>query len=105
MLDDRSYMRTPYRPGWSMTTILLITLVGVLFGAMLLAGFKTGRLGHGLAGVEQGRTGARQGLSIAHLPVFAWIGIMHLLMNMIGLYFFGRAMEEMLGSRECSNFT
>jgi len=30
---------------------------------------------------------------------FLHSGILHLLMNLIGLYFFGRAMEDMLGSR------
>ncbi len=40
MLDDRSYMRTPYRPRWSMTTILLVTLVVCYIVQRLLAGLE-----------------------------------------------------------------
>ena len=98
MLDDRPYMRTPYRPGWSMTTILLFTLGGCYLAQLLLEGLK------GPTWVMDGLALSREG--IAHGRVYQLLTFqflhgspMHLLLNMIGLYFFGRAVEEILGSR------
>ncbi len=98
MLDDRSYMRAPYRPGRSMTTTLLITLVACFLVQCLLEGFKTERwvmswLALSADGLAHGK--------VYQLLTFQFLhgGIMHLLMNMLGLYFFGRAVEEILGSQ------
>jgi membrane associated rhomboid family serine protease len=97
MLDDRQYMRTPYRPGWSMTTILLFSLGACYVVQLLLEGVK------GLDWVN--RYLALSSVGIAHgliyqLLTFQFLhgSVMHLLFNMIGLYFFGRAVEEILGS-------
>jgi membrane associated rhomboid family serine protease len=98
MLDDRPYMRTPYRPGKSMTTILLITLAACFLVQSILEGLNTREdwvmdwLALSSYGLAHGR--------IYQLLTFQFLhgGIMHLLMNMIGLYFFGRAVEQMLGS-------
>jgi membrane associated rhomboid family serine protease len=96
MLNDRTYMRTPYRPGWSMTTILLVTLAVCFLAQSLLEGMKLGGwvldwLALSAYGLAHGR--------VFQLITFQFLhgGIMHLLMNMIGLYFFGRAIEERLG--------
>lgn len=98
MLDDRQYMRAPYRPGWSMTTMLLVTLVGCFILQLFLQGFKgtpwvMSWLALSKEGLEHGR--------IFQLITFQFLhgGVWHLLGNMIGLYFFGRTMEGMLGSR------
>jgi len=98
MLDDRPYMRTPYRPGWSMTTILLFTLGACYLAQLLLEGLKGGDwvmdwLALSRDGIAHGRV--YQLLTFQFLHGSPW----HLLLNMIGLYFFGRAVEQMLGSR------
>src|SRR5271169_1368789 len=97
MLDDRPYMRSPYRPARSMTTILLVALAACFLVQSLLEGLKgTGWVFDWLAlsadGLKHGR--------VYQLLTFQFLhgGLMHLLMNMIGLYFFGRAIEQMLGS-------
>jgi len=98
MLDDRPYMRTPYRPGWSMTTILLVTLAACYLAQLLLTGVR------GEKWVDDGLALSRDGIAhgrIYQLLTFQFLhgSPMHLLLNMIGLYFFGRAVEEILGSR------
>jgi membrane associated rhomboid family serine protease len=96
MLDDRSYMRTPYRPAWSMTTILLIAV----FACFLVQSILSGMYGAGWteAWFALSTAGIRRGL-IYQLITFQFMhgGWLHLLGNMIGLYFFGRAVEESLG--------
>jgi membrane associated rhomboid family serine protease len=98
MLDDRSYMRAPYRPRWSMTTILLVTLVACFIVQMFLDRWK------GLAWVPEWLALSKSGLEhgrVYQLITFQFLhgGIWHLLGNMFGLYFFGRTVEAMLGSR------
>jgi membrane associated rhomboid family serine protease len=98
MLDDRSYMRTPYRPRWSMTTILLVTLVACFIMQKFLEGWRgeywvLNWLALSTSGLRHWR--------LYQLITFQFLhgGFFHLLGNMIGLFFFGRAMEGMLGSR------
>ena len=91
-------MRTPYRPKWSMTTTLLVTLVVCFIAQRILEGFKGQQWV--LEKLALSTAGLKQGL-VYQLITFQFLhaGIFHLLGNMIGLYFFGRAMEAMLGSR------
>jgi membrane associated rhomboid family serine protease len=101
MLDDRPYMRTPYRPRWSMTTILLVTLAACFIFQMFLERWNEPRgidfemkyLALSKSGLEHGR--------IYQLFTFQFLhgGFLHLVGNMMGLYFFGRTMEAMLGGR------
>jgi membrane associated rhomboid family serine protease len=97
MLSDRSYMREPGRTGWSMTTLLLVTLVGCFLAQNVVDGFRPGWIMNWLAlsaeGLGQGR--------VYELVTFQFLhyGLLHLLGNMIGLYFFGRSVEALLGSR------
>jgi membrane associated rhomboid family serine protease len=98
MLDDRPYMRTPSRLGWSMTTILLFTLAACYLAQRLLAGLKDEQwvmdwLALSSEGMAHGR--------VYQLLTFQFLhgSLLHLLLNMIGIYFFGRAVEQMLGSR------
>lgn len=95
MLNDRSYMRTEYRSPWSMTMILLVSLF-VCFIAQSIANPLThGRVFDWFAlsagGLKAGR--------IYQLITFQFMhaNLWHLVGNMFGLYFFGRAMEEALG--------
>jgi membrane associated rhomboid family serine protease len=97
MLDDRQYMRTPYRPGWSMTTILLFSLGACYVVQLLLEGVKGPDWVNRYLALSS--DGIAHGL-VYQLLTFQFLhgSIMHLLFNMIGLYFFGRAVEEILGS-------
>ncbi|HEY3914268.1 MAG TPA: rhomboid family intramembrane serine protease [Verrucomicrobiae bacterium] len=90
-------MRTPYRPGWSMTTILLVTLIACYIVQMFLERMRPGFVEEWLA---LSKTGLQHG-RVYQLITFQFLhgGLWHLLGNMITLYFFGRAVEGMLGSR------
>jgi len=99
MLDDRPYMRTPYRPGWSMTTILCVTLIGCYLAQMLLTSLK------GDIWLMDYLALSADGLKNWHiyqLITFQFLHgtLWHLLGNLIGLYFFGRAVESVLGGKE-----
>ena len=98
MLDDRSYMRTEYRPAWTMTTILLISLF-VCFVVQQIAGAIWGDFAVD-ALFALSTKGLKEGL-IYQLITFQFMhaGWMHLLGNMFTLYFFGRAVEESLGKK------
>ena len=98
MLDDRTYMRTEYRPAWSMTTILLIAV----FACFILQRIAEAVWGPGWVAMyfALSTEGMRAG-RVYELITFQFMhaGWMHLFGNMIGLYFFGRAMEETLGRK------
>lgn len=98
MLDDRSYMRAPQRQYWSMTTMLLVSLVLCFVLQLVLES----RLGEGR--VNGLFALSREGLSSGkywQLITFQFLhgGFLHIICNMFGLYFFGRAMEEALGPK------
>ena len=96
MLDDRHYMRTEYRPPWTMTSILLVTNVAIF----LLQQILTITIGDerflswfalSVHGLQEWR--------LYQVITFQFLhgGIWHLLGNLMGLYFFGRTMEQALG--------
>jgi len=99
MLDDRSYMRTPPRQYWSMTTLLLVSLV-VCYVIQWILQTELGQrrvdevFALSIAGLKEGR--------FYQLITFQFMhgGLLHLVFNMFGLYFFGRAMEQALGGKE-----
>jgi membrane associated rhomboid family serine protease len=98
MLDDRSYMRAPPRQYWSMTTILLVSLV-VCYVIQLILQSQLG-----VRRVNELFALSLQGLRAGkyyQLITFQFMhgGLLHIVFNMIGLYFFGRFMEEALGSK------
>ena len=97
MLDDRSYMRTDSRPRWSVTTVLLIALV-VCF---VVQSILQARIGGFYSNFALSLDGLRQG-KIWQLVTFQFMhaGLMHLFFNAIGIYFFGRAIEDAMGGRE-----
>jgi membrane associated rhomboid family serine protease len=97
MLDDRSYMRTDSRPHWSMTTVLLVALVACFIAQAILERafvFFNHDFALSLSGLKAGK--------IYQLLTFQFmhVGPMHLLGNALGLFFFGRAIEAMIGGRE-----
>jgi len=99
MLDDRSYMReNPHRPAWSATVILMIA-VAVCFALQEIAAFHlrfpvAEYFGLSADGLKHGR--------IWQLLTFQFLhaGLLHLAGNMLGLWFFGRFVEERLGTNK-----
>ncbi len=99
MLADRHYMRRndpPFR--WSLTIVVLVLNVVIFF--LEHAGGVQSRM----AFLEYG---ALSVVGLKHGFVWQFItfqflhgGMSHLVLNSVGLYFFGRAVEGMLGKRE-----
>ena len=99
MLADRQYMRrneTPFR--WSLTIVILVLNVVIFF--LEYGGGVHSRylfLEYGALSTE----GLKHGF-LWQLITFQFLhgGMPHLVLNSVGLYFFGRAVEDMLGKRE-----
>ena len=97
MLEDRHYMRnSPYRSMWSMTTILIAANVLAFVLQYGLEYFRipvTHALALSLDGLKSGK--------LYQLITFQFLhgGVLHLLGNVLAIFFFGRAMEEILGSK------
>ncbi len=98
MLDDRPYMRrSEFRPRWSATAILMVACT-VAFVVQSIVGrftqFPVLRyLALSLPGLEHGY--------IWQLFTFQFLhgGPLHLIFNLITIYFFGHAMEDALGAK------
>lgn len=105
MLDDRPYMREEYRRGfggfefrWPMWSILLVVNI-VCFIAQSILEQAPG-------GVAINNRLALSGDGLAHWRIYELLtfqfmhgGLLHLAGNLIGLFFFGRAMEQILGGK------
>src|SRR4051812_35775563 len=90
-------MRTDARPRWSVTTVLLITLVVCYIVQIILE--RNVYLFHNNFALSS--DGLRHG-KFWQLITFQFMhaGPMHLLGNALGVFFFGRAIEEAIGGRE-----
>lgn len=89
-------MREPGQRGWSMTTILLVTLVVCFLAQQIIGALRP----DWLSSLALSAHGLRAG-KLYELITFQFLhgGFWHLLGNMVGLYFFGRAVEALLGGR------
>lgn len=99
MLDDRPYMRQPsFQSQWSMTTIVLAINVAVFIPQMILE-FYAGSGDFFRRFLFLSTEGLGRGF-IWQLITFQFLhgGVLHLLVNCIVIYFFGRAIEDSLGS-------
>ena len=95
MLEDRSYMRREsFGPQWSMTMLLLVVNVLVYF----LQAIYSGRSSFVSEYFALSNRGLSQGY-VWQLITFQFLhgSIWHLLFNLLGLFFFGRMVEERLG--------
>jgi membrane associated rhomboid family serine protease len=98
MLEDRHYMRQPgFRSPWSATMVLLVVNVGAFILQNVLyrfTDFPTN--GYFALSVE----GLRHGF-VWQLLTYQFMhgGWMHLLLNCLAIYFFGRELEETLGRK------
>jgi membrane associated rhomboid family serine protease len=96
MLEDRSYMRAEsLRVRWPFTLLLLIVNVAVFALQEINAAYLHFPVGRYLALSNEG---LRHGY-LWQLLTFQFLhgGGWHLVLNCVGLYFFGRAVEERLG--------
>lgn len=98
MLDDRSYMRdAPRRSEWHWTTIIMV-VTGVVCALQMINDVYVG------ATVDQYLALSNRGLAHGYVWQlltfqFLHVGLNHLFGNLIGLWFFGRFVEERLGAR------
>lgn len=95
MLEDRDYMRQPaYRPAWSATiALLVINFVVYLIEISVLPASAYFKLALSLEGLKHGFVWQLLTFQFLHDPG-NW---MHIIFNSIALFFFGRAVETMLG--------
>ncbi len=100
MLEDRSYMRQDsFGSHRSVTFILLVVLIGFFFVQNILE-FYFGlpiveKFGLSVEGLRKGYLWQLVTFQFLHSGPWPW----HLLFNCLGLYFFGRSVEETLGPR------
>lgn len=97
MLDDRQYMRAPeFRSGHDVIKFLLITNIAVFVIQSLLA-FYGGIYLDDLFALSP--EGLMRGFVWQFITFqFMHGGLWHLLFNMLAIWFFGRALEQMFGS-------
>jgi membrane associated rhomboid family serine protease len=97
-LTDRTYMRDSYHPP-RLTTILIVGLiVAFVIQSLLLVygGFNSFQyLGLTVSGLRKGYVWELLTFQFLHSAPWPW----HVLLNCIGLYFFGRPVEEAVGSK------
>ena len=98
MLDDRDYMRSKSRPGWSFafhwsaTTILLVVIAACFCLQQLIPEDGVEKyLSLSLAGLSHG--------FVLQLLTFQFLhaGVLHLFFNLVALWSFGRVVEDRLG--------
>jgi membrane associated rhomboid family serine protease len=101
MLDDRQYMKSasPHGQRWPLTYVLM----AVITACFVVQAFLARHLGFGLWMGEYlalSLEGLRRGF-LWQLLTFQFLhgGLLHIICNLIVLYFFGRALEEHLGRK------
>lgn len=98
-LADRYYMRDSYHVP-RMTTVLIAVLIGGFVIQSLLFFYGDIELSNQLAlsvdGLKHGKIWQLVSFQFLHSCPMPW----HVLFNCLGLYFFGRPVEEMVGSKK-----
>src|SRR6185436_988244 len=99
MLDDRSYMRAdPHRPWWNATVLIIITVI-VCFALQEIAAFYFNQGFWISSHLALSTEGLKNGFVWQLLSFqFLHVGFLHLFFNLLTLWFFGRPVEERLGS-------
>src|SRR5688572_27973436 len=99
MLDDRSYMRQPPERRYMSATVALIITLTVIYALQLVMRLSPGREFESYLRLNPSA------------PPYAWTwqlltyqflhgSPLHLILNLLGLYFSGRAVEEALGRQK-----
>lgn len=99
MLADRDYMREPTRAEPMRVTTGLILLTGIAFFCQILFDFDRNQHLRDIfylskAGILQGKVWQLLTFQVMHS------GLLHILFNMLGLYFFGRPVEERMERKQ-----
>lgn len=97
-LADRRYMRDAYHPPRMATTLIIVLLVAFVLQSLLVFYGDidlTQQLSLSVDGIRHGKVW--QLLTFQFLHIAPWP--LHVLFNCLGIYFFGRPVEEVLGSR------
>lgn len=113
MLYDRPYMRQPQPPrpsGHSAVTILLVVTVGVFVLQQLLnvlfptfGGRDNPFMGEWFALSADHFRELKVWTILSYSFLHSTLGFMHILGNMLGLFFIGRMLEPLLGKRQFLN--
>jgi membrane associated rhomboid family serine protease len=97
MLEDRAYMREPSRPNHSASMIIFWSLIAIFIFQGIDGYYNGGRifqyLGLSLDGIRHGYIWQFLTYQFMHA------GPLHIIFNLFSLYFFGLAVESMLGTR------
>jgi len=99
VISDRDYMRDPESPSW-MAAVKLVWFLGACFVVQSLLTFyvrwdPVGVLGLSWNALREGRVWTLVSFQFLHSVPMPF----HVLANALGLYFFGRAVEERIGTR------
>lgn len=100
MLEDRSYMRAdPHRPRWSATVILMVVVIAC-FALQQIADTYVKGGGRWISDHLALSTGGLKRWELWQLITFQFlhVGLLHIICNLLGLWFFGRFVEERLGT-------
>ena len=98
-MADRFYMRDSYHPPRVSTILIVVLIVCFVIQCMLMFYGDVGviqQLGLTVAGLSQGKVW--QLFTFQFLHSYPWP--LHVLFNCLGLYFFGRPVEEVFGSKK-----
>src|SRR3954447_12911040 len=98
-LGDRSYMREEYHPPQVATRLIIVLIIAFVVQSILLfyGGFNVAEyLALSRDGLLHGRVWQLLTFQFLHSTPWPW----HVLFNCLGLYFFGRRVEESLGGRK-----
>src|SRR5882672_7824610 len=97
-LADRHYMRDEYHPPRTTTILIVVLLVAFVIQSLLsfYGGFDSIKhLGLTVVGIGDGKVWQFLTFQFLHSAPWPW----HVLFNCLGLYFFGRPVEQILGSK------
>jgi membrane associated rhomboid family serine protease len=97
-LADRRYMRDAYHPPRMATTLIIVLLVAFVLQSLLLFYGDielTSQLALSVDGIKHGKVWQLLTFQFLHDCPMPF----HVLFNCLGIYFFGRPVEEVLGSR------
>src|SRR5262245_16319284 len=98
-LADRYYMRDAYHPPRMTTRLIIVLIVAFVIQSMLLFYGDlaiAGQLALSLDGLRHGKVWQLFTFQFLHSVPWPW----HVLFNCLGLYFFGRPVEEMVGEKK-----
>ncbi|MCB1103538.1 MAG: rhomboid family intramembrane serine protease [Opitutaceae bacterium] len=102
MLSDRSYMRDDYRPPQTSVVVWLIAAIvaGFLLQTIFLRWFGVGRsfvdlFALSVDGITSGKVWTLLTYSFLHSPS----NLLHVIANLLGLYFLGRELLPVMGSK------